>query len=123
MGRPVMSRRVTGALVGLAFLSAWTALGLAQVKEAPGQSAVLELLLPPGATVTVDDKNLGDTRTVTIDDVTPTEFRRVKVAVKYADGSQDERLVDVAAGQRLAVPMPVPGPDKLVTVAAPMLPQ
>src|SRR5262249_27010671 len=26
-----------------------------------------------------------------------------------------------AAGQRLAVPMPLPGPDKLVTMAAPML--
>jgi uncharacterized protein YjiK len=42
--------------------------------------------------------------------------------VKYPDDSQDERLVDVAAGQRVSVPMPLPGPDKLVTVAAQMLP-
>jgi WD40 repeat protein len=108
----------------LAFLCAWAACSLAQddpEKAQPTQPAVLDLLLPAGATVTVDDKDLGDTRTVTIDDIKPTEYRRVKVAVKYPDGSQDERLVDVAAGQRVAVPMPLPGPDKLVTVATQML--
>jgi dipeptidyl aminopeptidase/acylaminoacyl peptidase len=119
-----MPRRVTSALSVLAFLSAWAALGLAQddpEKVQPAQPAVLDLLLPAGATVSVDDKDLGDTRSVTIDDVKPTEYRRVKVAVKYPDGSQDERLVDVAAGQRVAVPMPLPGPDKLTAVAAQML--
>jgi WD40 repeat protein len=118
-----MLRRMTGALLGLAFLSAWTALVPAQVKEDARQvpPAVLELLLPPGATATVDGKELGDTRTVTIDDLKPAEPRQVKVAVIYADSSQDERLVDVAAGQRLQVPMPLPAPDKPITVATAML--
>jgi dipeptidyl aminopeptidase/acylaminoacyl peptidase len=112
------------AILVLAFLSTCAALGLAQddpQQAQPTQPAVLDLLLPAGARVTVDEKDLGDTRTVTIDDVKPTEYRRVKVTVKYADGSQDERLVDVAAGQQIAVPMPLPGPEQLITVAAPML--
>ena len=44
----------------LAFLSTWAAFGLAQddpAKVPPGPPAVLDLLLPGGATVTVDDKD------------------------------------------------------------------
>ena len=85
--------------------------------SASAQDAVIELLLPPGATATADGKDLGD-RTHTVNDLKPNETRRIKVAVKFADGIADERLVDVVAGQRIPVPVYHPGPDRPVTLAA-----
>ena len=95
-----MSVRVAGALA-LAIVS--LSLSAAREKEQPGPPAVLELRLPAGAVATADGKELADPRRVTIDDLKPTEVRRVKLAVTFADGATDERLVDVSAGQRLPV--------------------
>jgi WD40 repeat protein len=94
----------------LTILSATVALASAQ--DVPTPIATLELLLPAGSTATADGKPLDDPRVVTIGDLKPGEIRRVKVAVKFADGTADERLVDVSAGQRLQVPVPQPGPEK-----------
>lgn len=106
-----MSRRVVASLSALALLAAFA---LAQAD--PTQPAVLELLLPPGATATADGKEVGDARTVILDDFKPAEIRRVKVAVKFPDGTANERLVDVAGGQRITVPVPQPGPEKAAVV-------
>src|SRR5262245_49956262 len=113
-----MPRRATGALVLLAFTVGDYSPAQEKVgPERPAPPAVLELLLPEGATATADGKDLADPKRVTIPDIKPTEIRRVKLAVKYADGTTDERLVDVAAGQRLPIAVPRPGPDKAAVVA------
>jgi hypothetical protein len=111
-----MPRRVTAPLAFLALV--WLSLAPAQEKQEPvGPPAVLELLLPAGATATADGKELADPRLVTLDDLKGTEVRRVKLAAKFPDGTADERLVDVSAGQRLPISMPRPGPDKASVVA------
>ena len=71
----------------------WLSLAPAQDKpqEKFGPPAVLELLLPAGAKATADGKELADPRLVTLDDLKPTEVRRVKLAVKFPDGTTDER--------------------------------
>jgi streptogramin lyase len=113
-----MPRRVTGALAFLALVCVWLSLAPAQEKQEPlGPPAVLELLLPAGATATAGGKELAEPRVVTLDDLKPTEVRRVKLAVKFPDGATDERLVDVSAGQRLPIPVPRPGPDRASVVA------
>src|SRR5262245_28217538 len=105
-----MLRRVTGALAFLAIV--WLSLAPAQEKQEPvGPPTVLEMLLPAGARATADGKELAESR-LTLDDLKPTEVRRVKLAVKFPDGTTDERLVDVSAGQRLPISVPRPGPDK-----------
>src|SRR5262245_53741124 len=105
-----MSRRTAGAFSALALLVACAALVPARDDVTP--PAVLQLVLPAGATATADGKPIDDPRAVTIGDLKPGEIRRVKVAVKFADGTVDEREVDVAAGQRIPVPVPQPGPDR-----------
>ena len=110
-----MPCRVTGALAFLGLVCVGLSLAPAQEKgeqEKPSPPTVLELLLPTSAKATIDGKELADPRRVTLDDLKPTEVRRVKLAVKFADGSTDERLVDVSAGQRLPIPVPRPGPEK-----------
>src|SRR5262245_29806433 len=103
-----MPRRVTGALAFLALV--WLSLAPAQEKQEPfGPPATLELLLPAGATATADGKELAEPRMVMLDDLKPTEVRRVKLAVQFSDGTTDERTVDVSAGQRLPIPVPRPG--------------
>jgi WD40 repeat protein len=75
--------------------------------------AMLELLLPDGAKAKADGKQLTDPHLVTIEDLKPTEIRRVKLEVQFPDGTSDERLVDVSAGQRLPISVPRPGPEKV----------
>ncbi|MBL8865384.1 MAG: WD40 repeat domain-containing protein [Planctomycetia bacterium] len=91
---------------------AWVILFAAS--PAPAQSpptAVLELLLPAGATATVNGQALPDPRTVVAKDFQPNEIRRLKVVATFADGATDDRLIDIAAGQRLRVAIPRPGPE------------
>src|SRR4029453_5000437 len=76
----------------------------------------LQLLLPARATVTADGKRPDDPRAVTIAGLKPGELRRVKVAGNFAAGPAEERAVDVAAGQRVPVPVPTPGPDKAAVI-------
>src|SRR5262245_23400478 len=102
-----MPRRAITALAVLAI--AVVSSSSAQEKvgpEKPPPQAVLELLLPAGATATADGMDLVDPRLVTFTDLKTTEIRRVKLAVKFADGATDERLVEVTAGQRLPIPLP-----------------
>jgi WD40 repeat protein len=105
-----MRRRAIGALSALALLAACAALAPGQ--DEPTPPATLELILPAGATATANGKPPDDARSVTVGDLKPGEIRRVKVAVTFADGATDERLVDVTAGQRIPVPVPHPGPGK-----------
>src|SRR5262245_24572269 len=108
-----MPHRVNGVLAVLA-AAVVVPLSPAQDKVGPElPPVVLELLLPAGAKATADGKDLADPRLVTIVDLKPSETRRVKLAVTFADGGTDERLVDVSAGQRLTIPVPRPGPDKV----------
>jgi WD40 repeat protein len=95
----------------------------AAVFAASDRPATLELLLPTGATATLDGKAINDPRVVTVADFKPGEIRRVKVAVTFADGTTDERTVDVTAGHTLRVAVPQPGPEKAAVVGAhPLVP-
>jgi WD40 repeat protein len=75
----------------------------------PELPATMELLVPRGATVTVDGKDAGSRRTfeyVEFDSVLKT--RRVEVAVKFSDGTEEQRTVNLPAGGRLRVPVNLP---------------
>jgi WD40 repeat protein len=114
-----MPGRVNGALASLTIACVWLSLAPAQDKppqEPVAPPAVLELLLPDGAKATVDSRGVTG-RIVTLDDLKLTEERRVKLAVTFPDGTTDERLVDVSAGQRLPISVHHPGPDKASVVA------
>jgi WD40 repeat protein len=115
-----MPSRVTRPLPALLLLAACALLGRAQNPPEPAPPprplATLELVLPAGATATVDGFELGSLRTTAVGNLKPSDPRRVKVAVTFADGATDERLVDLTSGQRLTVPIPNVGPDKPVTV-------
>ncbi len=77
----------------------------------------IEFQLPAGAKIFIDGKDLGEQRTLTLDNFKPNEIRRLKAIVTFADGAEDERLIDVEAGQRILVAVPKPGKDKAVAVA------
>lgn len=109
-----MIRLRTGVPTLLTLLGFWVA--HLPARDEPVPPAVLELVLPTGATATADGRPLDDPRAVTVGDLKPAEIRRVKVAVKFADGATDERLVDVAAGQKIRVPVPQPGPEKAAVI-------
>lgn len=100
-------------------LLAWAAL-LPAPEQPP---ATLEMLLPDGATATADGAAVENPRAVTVGDFKPGEIRRVKVAVKFADGTTAERQIDVSAGQQLRVAIPPPGPEPATVVGArPLVP-
>ena len=113
-----MQRRLTGVLSVLALAAA-----LLPAQDPPTVgSATVELNLPPGATATLDGKPVAEGRAV-VADLKPAEFRRVKVAVTFADGTADERLVDLTAGLRVRMAVPKPGPEKAATIATqPLIP-
>ena len=114
-----MARHFITFFAMMTFSSTWPALGMAQndaAKVPPTKPAVLDLLMPAGATVALDGKELGETRSLSIDNLKLGEYRRVKLAVKYVDGSHEERLVDVAAGQRLTISRSLPGSEKVIPV-------
>ena len=77
----------------------------------------LEFQVPVGAKIVVGGKDLAAQRTLTLDNFKPKEIRRLKAVVKFADGAEDERLIDVEAGQNVLVAVPRPGKDKAVVVA------
>jgi hypothetical protein len=106
-----MSRRVVAALTALSLLAPAALAG-----DEPAPPAVLELVLPAGATATADGKPIDDPRAVTVGDLNPGEIRRVKVAVTFADGTTDERLVDVTPGLRVRLAVPPPGPEQAAVV-------
>lgn len=112
-----MPRRLTGVFLFLALAVT------AHAQDPPPPIATLELLLPAGATATADGKAVENPRAVTVGDFKKDEIRRVKVAVQFADGGTDERQVDVAAGQKLRVAVPQPGPEKASVIGAhPLVP-
>src|SRR4051812_26580018 len=78
----------------------------------PLKPAHLRFLAPAGAAVTVDGKGVGKETSLAIADLKPNEIRRLKVAVKFADGGEDEQLVDVQAGEQIPLPVPKSGKDK-----------
>lgn len=95
----------------------WVPPARAQEKPEPKvPPAVLELLLPDGATATADGRPLANPRAVTLGDLKANEIRRVKIAVTFADGATDERLVDATPGVRIPVPVPPPPPEKVAVV-------
>lgn len=96
---------------------------LLPAQDPPPPPATLELLLPAGATATADGQAVENPRAVTVGDLKPDEIRRIKVAVKFADGGTDDRQIDVAAGQKLRVAVPQPGPEKAFVIGAhPLVP-
>src|SRR5437667_9718851 len=63
-----------------------------------GDKAQIEFQVPDGAKIAIDGKDIGDLRTFTLEEMKPKEFRRLKVLVKFADGGEDERLIDAESG-------------------------
>jgi hypothetical protein len=78
--------------------------------------AFLEFSAPAGAKIAVDGKEI-DKAGFSVDDLKANELRRLKVEVKFADGGDEEHLVDVQPGQRIPVALPKPGKDKPIAVA------
>src|SRR5262245_11910175 len=115
-----MLRRSLTAVSVLTFLAADPVLAFPRLPILPGPPAVLELLVPEGATVNVDGKPL-DGRTLRIANIHPYEIRRVKLAVTFPDGTADERLVDVIPGQHIPVPISPVGPDRPVPTSTQVL--
>jgi hypothetical protein len=107
-----MSRRGVAPRSARALLSTLAA----PAQDETTSPAVLELVLPAGATATANGKSIDDPRAFTVGDLKPPEIRRVKVAVKFADGTTDERLVDVTPGLRVRLAVPPPGPEKALVV-------
>jgi WD40 repeat protein len=108
-----MSCRATGVLSVLLFGAA-----LLPAQDSTALTATLELLVPQGATATADGKAVENPRAVIVGDFKKDEIRRVKIAVKFDDGAADERLVDVAGGQRLRVAIPQPGPERAFVIGS-----
>ena len=84
------------------------------VPAQPSKPAVMELLLPDGATATVDERDVAGQRIITIDQFGTNQTQRVTVAVRFADGSEAKRLVDLEPGRHIRVPVNLPPVDKPV---------
>jgi WD40 repeat protein len=109
-------------MVSVPVLFLWAALQPVPDQPTP-PPATLELLLPDGATATADGKPIDNPRAVTVADFKKDEIRRLKVAVKFADGATDERLIDISAGQQLRVAVPLPATEKVAVVGSqPLVP-
>jgi hypothetical protein len=78
--------------------------------------ATMELLLPAGATAIVDGKDAGAQRTFQFSKFEPNGIQRVEVAVKFADGSEAKRTVDLVHGSRVRVPINLPPVDQPSTI-------
>ncbi len=91
----------------------------------PQSPAAIELMLPLGATATIDGKDAADRRTFQFDTFEANRTQRVNVAVKFSDGTEAKRIVDLEPGQRVKVPVAMPPVDQPSTVltetADPML--
>ena len=83
----------------------------------PESPATMELLLPAGATATVDGKDAGTQRSfMFVEFDRNAQTRRVEVKVKYADSTEAQRTVDLAPGQRIRVPINLPPVDQPTTI-------
>jgi Tol biopolymer transport system component len=78
--------------------------------------ASMELLLPAGATATVDGKDAGTQRMFVFNKFEPNGVQRVEVVVKFADGTEAKRTVDLPHGSRVRVPVNLPPVDAPSTV-------
>lgn len=91
----------------------------------PVSPAVMELLLPPGATATVDGKDAAAQRTFEFSQFNSNRVQRVEVAVKFADATEAKRSVELEPGRHVRVPVNLPPVDQPATVLtespAPML--
>jgi hypothetical protein len=74
----------------------------------------MELLLPEGATATVDERDVGGQRAITVDQFGSNQIQRVTIAVRFDDGSAATRLVDLEPGRHVRVPINLPPVDKPV---------
>ena len=85
----------------------------------PDRPSTMDLLLPAGATATVDGKDAGAERSFKfIEFDKNTEAKRVEVKVKYADGTEVQRSVEVRPNLHVRVPLsqsPVDAPTVVLT--------
>lgn len=112
----------------LASLSAMIALLPASAQPAadpaislPTVPAVLELILPAGATATVDGQDAAARRSFEFKEFDANGTKRVPVKVKFANATEAERTVDLSSGQRVRVPvnvLPVDEPTVVLTDSA-----
>jgi WD40 repeat protein len=91
----------------------------------PVAPAVMELMLPPGATATVDGKDAADQRTFEFSQFNSDRVQRVEVAVKFSDATEAKRTVELEPGRHVRVSVnmtPVDQPTTVLTESpAPML--
>jgi WD40 repeat protein len=87
--------------------------------------AVMELMLPPGATATVDGKDVAEQRTFEFSQFNSNQIQRVAVSVKFSDATEAQRSVELEPGRRVKVSVNMPPVDQPTTVLtespAPML--
>lgn len=85
----------------------------------PEAPATIELLLPPGATATLDGKDVGSQRSIKVDQFdVATQVNKHEVKVKYADGTEAQRTVEVRPFAHVKVLLsqtPVDAPTTVLT--------
>ncbi len=105
---------------GLGLLAAVLLPDLGRAQPAAEQSlllpAVMELLLPAGATATVDGQDAADRRTFEFKQFDASQTQHVAVVVKFSDATEAQRTVDLAPGQRVRVPFNLVPVDKPTTI-------
>jgi WD40 repeat protein len=83
----------------------------------PQSPATMELMLPAGATASVDGKDAGAQRSFQVVEFDQrSQVRKIPVKVKFADGTEAERNVDLLPGQRIRVPVNPPPVDNPSTI-------
>ena len=77
-------------------------------EEVADDTCILELMLPDGATVTVDGHDYGVERRLEYTEIAPEQDYTANVHVRFADGSTENSTVLIRAGQ--TVPLALAGP-------------
>jgi len=70
-------------------------------KPVPADTCVVELNLPPGATISVDGRDYATQRRFTFSPLKPGRLVSTKFVAKFANGETEERVIWLDPGQRL----------------------
>ncbi|MEQ8791510.1 MAG: caspase family protein [Pirellulaceae bacterium] len=98
----MMKHAALALLLGLAFAAcAWSQESNSEPLAA--DHCVLQLNLPPGATVTIDGREYGDRRELHFRKLTPGQKYNSTLVVKFASGHREERKVGIEGGRIVRV--------------------
>src|SRR5262245_49984108 len=74
----------------------------------PENKAVLELSLPPGATVRVDGTDYGTKRVLSFEPLTPGKFFQYGLTVRFRAGGEAHRTLLMRGGRRVSLTLAEP---------------